>query len=833
MNGKIFLSIAGIILFLNLASAIVPKDAGNSIDFSYPTTINYSVQNVNSSEYWDDLDTPSDISTGDLTDDNTYVEVSGDTMSGALIVDSGGSYDIAGGTDTNDMLNLFANAIDNKNFISIFGNGDGTLFNVADGEDITFVNQDTDFFKINKDLASFYQNVSTTKWFFGKFNQSYGDDWQYLDTSTGEEYFNESKLATTYYNATQYNEVSGTIDGGTLEDTQHPDGDYEGITFNFSEVAGSPGLDLRINFTNVSDFNKGYLRYKTNSLSGDYPVIQLWDYNDNEWEGGYGEVTDAIDEYFTISGDVLDSTDHIQDGVVQMRLYKLANGNTNNEYYIDMLAIVDGYATPSGNVDLNPYWRYDDEEEEGNFTTTGRVTAGELNITGNAYIGELTWNGNLDMGGNNITNTDSFFGSGANLHSVNYTETDPIWTANSTLVPYLASENVFTANQFVQGNITITKGGLVFTYDGSNTYGAYPTGGLTAHMFYSKSAGGNYPFNDNGHIGIMPRSAKDILLVTGSTPKPRLVVDGSTGRVQIGNNLDGAPGSQLEMIGDLDNFEVNVKTFADSIYFSPQWRSTSSRGSLASPTAVTNAKRLGLFAFNGYDGDDYTTSSATLIAEATETHTDTEKGTKFSFETTTAGGITRTVKFLVGDNVEIPQDNIKLKIGASGDTFMFWDGTNFIVNTTTGTFQFKNDTEWGEIEYGKATEHTSIYDLSKGDALDNLPDFENQLTAEGDVNHTALGSICAVDTYETDYSRPEVKEVCSDNYLNGTLVCKNKVYYPYSKVCKNCGIDVGCSKNLALKASSELKERIELLEVENELIKSELCKFNKEYSFCK
>lgn len=33
---------------------------------------NFSIQNVNSSEYWDGLDTPADIDTGDLTDDGTF-----------------------------------------------------------------------------------------------------------------------------------------------------------------------------------------------------------------------------------------------------------------------------------------------------------------------------------------------------------------------------------------------------------------------------------------------------------------------------------------------------------------------------------------------------------------------------------------------------------------------------------------------------------------------------------------------------------------------------------------------------------------------------------------
>jgi hypothetical protein len=47
-------------------------------------TTDESGLDVNSSDYWDSLGDPSDISTGDLTDDNTYVTVAGDSMGGTL-----------------------------------------------------------------------------------------------------------------------------------------------------------------------------------------------------------------------------------------------------------------------------------------------------------------------------------------------------------------------------------------------------------------------------------------------------------------------------------------------------------------------------------------------------------------------------------------------------------------------------------------------------------------------------------------------------------------------------------------------------------------------------
>ena len=103
-----------------------------------------------------------------------------------------------------------------------------------DGEDIIL-----DYFILGKaDFGNsnvYTTENSTARWFKGKFNWTSGDTWNSFDGSTLT--FNESKLSTIYYNATQSEVVTGTIDGGTLVDTQHPDGNYDGTTFNFTEAS--------------------------------------------------------------------------------------------------------------------------------------------------------------------------------------------------------------------------------------------------------------------------------------------------------------------------------------------------------------------------------------------------------------------------------------------------------------------------------------------------------------------------------------------------------------------------------------------------------------------
>jgi hypothetical protein len=222
------------------------------------------------------------------------------------------------------------------------------------------------------------------------YNWISGDTWNSFNGSTL--LFNESKLVTIYYNATQSQNVTGKIDGGTLADTQHPDGKYDGVTFNFSEVAGSPGVDMRINFTGITSFNQGVMRYKTSSLSGAYPIIQMWNYNTSTWED-YPAV--AVSSTFaTITQPVFDSSDHVVNGVAQMRIYKASNGNINNHYYVDWIAISKGFGTPSGE-EVDPYSWHRNETDEGNYSTAGNVEAVTYSVNGTAGI-----TGNYNMTAN-------------------------------------------------------------------------------------------------------------------------------------------------------------------------------------------------------------------------------------------------------------------------------------------------------------------------------------------------------------------------------------------------------------------------------------------------
>jgi len=319
----------------------------------------------------------------------------------------------------------------------------------------------------------------------------------------------ENTTISIYYNATQSQTVSGTINGGTLNQTQHNDGLYDSITFNFTEVAGSPGLDLRMNFTGINRFNQGVIRYKTSTLSGTYPIIQVWNYDILSWED-YPAMSESK-SFATITQPVFDYSSHIGEGVVQMRLYKVSNGNINNHYYVDWVAISRGIGVPAGE-EVDPYSWHRNQSDSGNFTTTGNVTAsfffgngsGLTNVPG----GNASWNQSFadtiyyDLGNsysfynstNPQTETDSICSSYGYYNSTNpmpntfgyynstdfsiadyYLDSNPYSFYNSTTLPEGSDTNETPrVNELYSfGYYNSTDFSIADYYLDSNPYGFY------------------------------------------------------------------------------------------------------------------------------------------------------------------------------------------------------------------------------------------------------------------------------------------------------------------------------------------------------------------------
>lgn len=261
--------------------------------------------------------------------------------------------------------------------------------------------------------------------------------WENQNTIT----FNQSKLTTTYYNATTVQAIDGTTSGTVANINQ-----YGGNSYNVTEVASSPGLDVRVNFTGVTAFNSLVIRYRSSSTESHQMDIQIYNYNEAVWED-YGTLAN-IDVFETKVLGVFDGDNHISGGLVQLRFLSSSLGNPSHEHYFDWVTISNGLGTPSGQ-EVDPYSYHKDQ----NINATG------YNITG-----------------------DYFFGNGSQLTGLTFTESDPYWTANQssyynkTDVDTNISDANTSMKNYVDGIVTTNNESWSTTYN--STYDGYNSTGL-------------------------------------------------------------------------------------------------------------------------------------------------------------------------------------------------------------------------------------------------------------------------------------------------------------------------------------------------------------------
>ncbi len=176
-------------------------------------------------------------------------------------------------------------------------------------------------------------------WFYGQFNWTPADTWNIFDGNVLT--FNESKLASIYYNASTIQVVTGTP-AGTIGDIRT----YDNIPYNISEVASD--LELRVNFTEVDDFNNLIVRYKSNEEDEPHVLlVQIWNYDNDVWEE-YDRLV-AVGIYIIRTSGVYDAISHIEDGVVQVRFYQDEGVPAKTHLHnFDWVTLSKGFGVPSG-----------------------------------------------------------------------------------------------------------------------------------------------------------------------------------------------------------------------------------------------------------------------------------------------------------------------------------------------------------------------------------------------------------------------------------------------------------------------------------------------------
>lgn len=341
-------------------------------------------------------------------------------------------------------------------------------------------------------------------------------------------------------------------------------------------------------------------------------------------------------------------------------------------------------------------------------------TASVLSVNG--YTGSITLD-YADVGAEPANaNIQSHISSTLNPHSVTYAQVgaDPAGTDNSTNVTIgtntasalsLSGQELSLADVFVQlagdtmtGDLTIysnTTNPLMKLESGTD--GSFPlyqlidgrTGGKSWNIeggrtlgnldFYLTGSGTKMSIDENGYVGIGTSEPESILNVVWNSGNNNFLLYGS--------------GVRQRNSGD----SVSDPT--------PLFTIGRSRGTYASPTAVDNGDYLGVFQMGGYDGSNWVSGSAWIIARASQDWTTTTRGTDLGFSTTPNGTNSMTEKLTIlnsgyiGIGTTSPTTQLSISKAVASSTYVpkiRLEDTGTLADTKTGIDWYNTTYSWSQ-----------------------------------------------------------------------------------------------------------------------------------------
>ena len=210
-------------------------------------------------------------------------------------------------------------------------------------------------------------------WVAGWFQQT-GDNLEFNESKLNATI--DSRLEVSFFNATYLLNVTGNysnnLSGTPLQNLTSIQL-YDGIFFNLTEY--NSDFELLINFTNVTDFSSLIVRHKADIVGNHRASIQLWDYPTARWEG-YGFLGETLTSEMQTFG-VYDSSDHINNTVVQIRFYQDGTAPfTTHKHMFDWIILSKGFGTPTG-TEVDPL----------SFHINQSINNSGFNISSNYFFG--------------------------------------------------------------------------------------------------------------------------------------------------------------------------------------------------------------------------------------------------------------------------------------------------------------------------------------------------------------------------------------------------------------------------------------------------------------
>jgi hypothetical protein len=153
---------------------------------------------------------------------------------------------------------------------------------------------------------------------------------------------------TVSYTANSLIQTNGVYVSGNLWSTQ-VFGDYASSNGSYVLTDGSgsaPAWYITFDFINVVKFNRVVMNINYTQSSGHTIYVQLYNYLTSTWDS-IGTYT-GLGSYYAFALEVIDETNYVNAGIVQLKLYHSNSGNITHQTNIDYIALEQSYQGPQG-----------------------------------------------------------------------------------------------------------------------------------------------------------------------------------------------------------------------------------------------------------------------------------------------------------------------------------------------------------------------------------------------------------------------------------------------------------------------------------------------------
>ena len=168
---------------------------------------------------------------------------------------------------------------------------------------------------------------------------------------------------------------------------------YDGDTYNVTEASGSsPVLTLNINYTNVTSFDEWVVKEYYDGSSSHNINFEIYNYDSSSWDSYYSIVGQS--GYSIITMPIFDSSEHIQSGIVQTRLYHTGNGVSSHHLYVDFAWLLTGnnVVASTNLIGYAKYsFMYNNFTGFGYFNTSSHINASTFNGAWNGSVNYPTY----------------------------------------------------------------------------------------------------------------------------------------------------------------------------------------------------------------------------------------------------------------------------------------------------------------------------------------------------------------------------------------------------------------------------------------------------------